>query len=188
MSIKHSLLALLSHQDSHGYQLKAGFEAATGGVWPLNIGQVYTTLDRLERDGLVVRGAEDEQGRVRYAITDVGRDEVNRWFATPVEQAPQRDELSIKLALAATLPGVDVAALVQAQRRVALLVLQDLRRTIRGTEELSWRLVLEARLFATEAEVRWLDHIEGAVSRAGAAAGPASAGSVPAKSPERARR
>lgn len=163
MSIKHSLLALLTSGDSYGYQLKARFEGHTGNVWPLNIGQVYTTLDRLERDGFVVRGDEDDHGRVSYAITPAGRDEVGTWFSTPVQQAPQRDELAIKLALATSVPGVDVPALVQAQRRVAMLLLQDLRRTIKSTDELTWRLVLEARLYETEAQIRWLDHVESAV-------------------------
>lgn len=165
MSIKHSLLALLGQGDSYGYQLKAEFERRTGGVWPLNIGQVYTTLDRLERDGLVERGVEDEQGRVSYRITATGREEVGTWFNTPVQQAPQRDELSIKLALATTVPGVDAAALVQAQRKVAILLLQDLRRVIKSADDLAWQLVLESRLYATEAEVRWLDHVESAVTR-----------------------
>lgn len=185
MSIKHSLLALLGRRDSYGYQLKADFEATTGGVWPLNIGQVYTTLDRLERDALVVRGGEDDQGRVRYRITDLGRAMVAEWFSSPVQHlAPARDELSIKLALATVTPGVDVPALVQVQRRVALLLLQDLRRSIKATDDLTWQLVLESRLFATEAEVRWLDHVESAVAHRRArprVAGVDEAASIPSE-------
>lgn len=166
MSVKQSLLALLGQRASYGYQLKAEFEERTGGTWPLNIGQVYTTLDRLERDGLVVRGGEDADGRIMYEITGAGRAAVDEWFSSPVSHgAPQRDELAIKLALAITLPGVDVPAMVQAQRRVALLLLQDLNRSRRTATDTAWRLVLESRVFHTEAEVRWLDHCEAMVCK-----------------------
>lgn len=184
MSIRHSLLALLGEGDSYGYQLKNEFEARTGGMWPLNIGQVYTTLERLERDGLVERRGSDADGRVGYAITEAGRAEVADWFGSPVRQsAPARDELAIKLALAITLPDVDVGAIVQTQRKVAILVLQDLNRARRAATDVAWRLVLESRIYHTEAEVRWLDHCEAAVlqtparTRARGVAAPASAGS-----------
>src|SRR5215218_9596197 len=118
MSIKHGLLALLERGPSHGYQLRADFDAATGAAWPLNVGQVYTTLDRLERDGLVAQdGDPDSDGRIAYRITDAGHGELVTWFASPVtRQAAPRDELAIKLALAVTTPGVDVVSVVQTQR------------------------------------------------------------------------
>lgn len=165
MSIRQSLLALLGEGASYGYQLKAEFEARTGGTWPLNIGQVYTTLDRLERDGLVDRRGTDAEGRVGYVITGEGKAEVARWFADPVEHATPRDELSMKLALAVTIPGIDVPALIQAQRRTAMLVLQDLSRQRRAATDTAWRLVVESRIFHTEAEARWLDHCETVVLR-----------------------
>ena len=109
MSIRHGLLALLERGPSHGYQLRAEFDAATGATWPLNVGQVYTTLDRLARDGLVAQDGEpDSDGRIAYRITDGGRRELTSWFASPVtRQGAPRDELAIKLALAVTTPGVD---------------------------------------------------------------------------------
>ena len=98
MSIKHSLLALLWSEPMYGAQLRSEFERRTGGTWPLNVGQVYTTLARLERDGFVEgAGAADEDGRIPYRLTDAGRAEVDRWWADPVdrEQTP-RNELAIK--------------------------------------------------------------------------------------------
>jgi hypothetical protein len=80
VSVRHSLLALLSAGPMHGYGLKTEFEAATGDVWPLNVGQVYTTLGRLERDGLVTAGT-DADGQKVYEITGAGRDELGRWFS-----------------------------------------------------------------------------------------------------------
>src|SRR5690606_40805395 len=104
-------LTLLEEGPAYGYQLRADFETRTGGTWPLNIGQVYTTLSRLERDGLVVGRDADAEGHVVYEVTDAGRAEVAEWFAVPVSRtSPPRDELAIKLALAVTVPGVDAGA------------------------------------------------------------------------------
>ncbi|OLT11553.1 transcriptional regulator [Actinomadura sp. CNU-125] len=174
MSIRHGLLALLSQGPRYGYQLRTEFESSTGATWPLNIGQVYSTLSRLERDELVVRVGADDEGRFVYRITPAGGDEVRRWFATPVARADRpRDELAIKLAMAVTAPGVDVRAVVQAQRTATLRSLQDLTRLKAapaaeepGQSDHAWRLVLESMIFQAEAEVRWLDHCETYVARA----------------------
>jgi DNA-binding PadR family transcriptional regulator len=172
MSIRHGLLALLDQGPRYGYQLRTEFEARTGATWPLNVGQVYTTLGRLERDGLVVPDGEDEEGHLFYAATDKGRAELRSWFDTPVPRTnPPRDELAIKLAMAVTVPGVDVHAVVQAQRRHSIQALQDYTRLkaraltamaeeSAGGNELAWLLVLDQLIFQTEAEVRWLDHCE----------------------------
>ncbi len=170
MSIKHGLLALLERGPMYGYQLRTEFESSTGSTWPLNVGQVYTTLTRLERDGLVRPvGEPDADGRQVYALTDEGRVEVTTWFTTPVtvKQRP-RDELAIKLAMAVTTPGVDVAQVVQTQRSATLRTLQELTRLKSHADEITdaaWLLVLESMIFVAEAEVRWLDHCETKVAR-----------------------
>ncbi len=178
MSIRYGLLALLSDGDAYGYVLRSRFEELTGGVWPLNIGQVYTTLTRLQRDGLVTDAGTDGDGRVMYALTGAGREALAGWWSAPVARADRpRDELAIKIALAVTTPGVDAAAVLQTQRAATMRSLQDLTRLKRhGSDastrdpggDLSWRLVLESMVFAAEAEVRWLDHCETALLRAGA--------------------
>jgi DNA-binding PadR family transcriptional regulator len=168
MSIKHGLLALLEREPMYGYQLRTEFDATTGSTWPLNVGQVYTTLARLERDGLITPGEEDAEGRVRYTITDAGRAELTGWFSTPVASSDRpRDELAIKLALAVTVPDVDVAAVIQRQRAATITAMQDLTRLKKaGAGELSWTLVLESMRFQLEAEVQWLDHCEATLARA----------------------
>ncbi|WNY33037.1 PadR family transcriptional regulator [Curtobacterium flaccumfaciens] len=167
MSVRMGVLALLVGDPVTGTS-SGEFEHRTGGSWPLNIGQVYTTLDRLERDGLVARGDADDDGHVVYTATDAGRAEVARWFSEPVPAKRGRDELAIKFALAVTVPGVDVARLVQVQRGAAIRNLQDLTRLKRTTDpstDLAWSLVLESMVFQAEAEVRWLDHVESSVAR-----------------------
>lgn len=171
MTIRHSLMALLTQGPRHGYQLRSEFEARTGGTWPLNVGQVYTTLQRLQRDGLVdTTGEPDGEGRIAYVLTDAGRQEAANWFATPVDRSTDpRDELSIKLALGVGMGGVDVAAVIQTQRAATLRQLQDYTRLKRRADEaqdLAWELVLERLIFSAESQVRWLDHVETRVSRA----------------------
>jgi DNA-binding PadR family transcriptional regulator len=173
MSVRLSLLALLDQGPRYGGQLRSEFETRTGGVWPLNVGQVYTTLSRLERDGLVESTGEDDSGHVIYRITRTGSAEVAAWFATPVDRvAPARDELAIKLAFAVTVPGLDVSRIVNRQRAATVGALQDYTRLkdqlMDDPAELPWLLVLDSLVFAAEAEVRWLDHIESRVRRAAA--------------------
>ncbi|MFC6154565.1 PadR family transcriptional regulator [Nocardioides yefusunii] len=190
MSVRQALLALLSEGPKYGYQLRQEFEQRTGATWPLNVGQVYQTLTRLERDALVAvieenvghGGADDSQAasdrsHVSYAITDAGRAEVDEWFAAPVPRtAPPRDELAIKLAIAVTLPGVDVGRLVQAQRTATMQAMQAHAKTRReaassteaDAESLARGLVLDSLFFDAEAELRWLDHCETRLRRAAA--------------------
>jgi DNA-binding PadR family transcriptional regulator len=168
MSIKHGLLALLDQGPRYGYQLRSEFEARTGSTWPLNVGQVYTTLGRLDRDGLVAPDGADDEGHVFYRITDEGRDELRAWFRAPVSRTnPPRDELAIKLAMAVTVPGIEVAVVVQRQRAHTLRALQDYTRlkTRADEDDMAWQLVLESLIFHAEAEVRWLDHCEARLAR-----------------------
>ncbi|SDF32806.1 DNA-binding transcriptional regulator, PadR family [Lentzea fradiae] len=165
MSVKHGLLALLERGPMYGYQLRAAFDSATGGTWPLNIGQVYTTLSRLERDDLVAALPEND-GQRPYKITAHGRAELKRWFATPVLHVDRpRDEVAIKLALALTTPGVDITAVVTTQRTATTQTLQEYTRLKTEPGDLPWRLVLDAMIFQAEAELRWLDHCEASLVR-----------------------
>lgn len=168
MSVRQSLLAILDQGPCYGYQLRAEFDRRTGATWPLNVGQIYNTLDRLERDGLVEKGDADEQGHVYWHITPAGTAEVRTWLGAPVARGQgTRDELAIKLAVAATLPGVDVAGVIDTQRRASAARLAELRSReddARGgpedAETLARSLVMDAMTFAAEAELHWLDHIE----------------------------
>src|SRR5690625_2080058 len=194
MSVKQGLLALLSEEPMGVARLRKEFEARTGGTWPLNIGQVYTTVQRLERDGLVAHAEEsDADGDVDlYALTDAGSEAAAGWWHTPVRRgAPERDELVIKVALAVTAPGVSVREVVQRQRTETMRALRDLTRLAAQTDpsspaDLSFSLVLDNHIFTAEAELRWLDHIESRAERAasdvahpGASAEASDAGPAP---------
>jgi DNA-binding PadR family transcriptional regulator len=176
MSVRQSLLAILDQGPCYGYQLRSEFDRRTGGTWPINVGQIYNTLDRLERDGLVEKAELEAAGQNYYRITDAGRAEVAGWLGSPVlRSTAARDELAIKLAIAVTLPGVDIARVIQVQRAATLRNLQELTKTKDSTADptsagdLAWLLVVDSMIFAAEAEVRWLEHSEARLIRATAA-------------------
>jgi DNA-binding PadR family transcriptional regulator len=161
VSVRFGLLALLDGAPSHGYNLKTAFERRTGGSWALNIGQVYTTIQRLERDGLVESTGAADDDRREYRITPLGRGQLASWFDNPVvPEAPARDELTIKVLLAVAAGDVDVTGLLQRQRRASVEQLQAYtRRKAKADPErdVAFLILLDALIFRTEAEVRWLD-------------------------------
>ncbi len=186
MSVRHGVLALLAERPRYGYEVRTAFETRTGGTWPLNVGQVYTTLSRLERDLLAEAAGEDDAGHQYYAITAAGRAELRRWFTTPIRREDRpRDELAIKLALAVAADDLDVAEVIQTQRSDSMRALQDYTRLKARAgaspepADLAWLLVLDAMVFQAEAEVRWLDHCEGRLLQARPAREPAPTAPAP---------
>jgi DNA-binding PadR family transcriptional regulator len=177
MSVRYALLALLSEGPKYGLQLRQEFEARTGEVWPLNIGQVYTTLQRLERDGLVASD-DSEMDRLQkgFRITDTGRGELEDWLRTPLDTAvPPRDELVIKVLVALAVPGVDVPELLQVHRhRLVELMQRYTRLKEDALEDVGEALVVDAEIFRLDALIRWLDSADARVRRlpAGGAAMP----------------
>ena len=169
MSVRHALLALLSEGPKYGLQLREEFEARTGDVWPLNVGQVYQTLQRLERDGLVESDEGDDGPQKGYQITTDGSDELSRWLRTPPDLAsPPRDELVMKVLVAVRVPGTDIHEVIQAHRRYLVQLMQQWTR-IKENEadtDLGLALVVDAELFRLDAVVRWLDAADGRLKRA----------------------
>ena len=164
MTVRAALLQLLDEGERHGYQLKVDFEARTGGIWPLNVGQVYTTLERLVRDGRVAESAGDGEHRT-YRITEDGRREVKEWLASsPTDAQPPRDELIMKVLLAVGRGGKDAVQVIDDQRAALLVALQQGRRQqrARGGEvgSMAERMAHDALLTRLEADVTWLDRCE----------------------------
>ncbi len=203
MSVRQSLLAILDQGPCYGYQLRTEFDRRTGSTWPLNVGQIYNTLDRLERDGLVEKtqlGAdssasitESASGQIYYHITDAGSTEVAGWLGSAVERtAATRDELAIKIAVAVTLPGVNASNVIRVQRTTTAAALKELTKTKEAggdpasSEELARLLVVDSLIFQVEAEMRWLDHCQVQLSRA-SHAGAATPVPLSAEVPKRGR-
>ena len=179
MSIRNGLLALLSDGPEYGFALKKQFEERTAELWPLNVGQVYTTLGRLVRDGLVDEvtaaggsgsSAGGDAGQREYRLTEPGREELAAWIRSPrPRDVPDRDELVIKIVLAEGLDGVDLLDVVDEQRAVSTEALQRLTRQKAAIDpsDIGRVLALDAVILQVEAELRWLDLCEARVLAAG---------------------
>jgi DNA-binding PadR family transcriptional regulator len=170
VSVRHALLALLSEGPKYGLQLRREFEERTGEVWPLNVGQVYTTLQRLERDGLVASDGTSEDGPQKgFRITHEGAEELAGWLRTPPDLSlPPRDELVIKVLIALRVPGIEVQEVMQAHRRYLVELMQEWTRLkeYAADRDLGFALVVDAELFRLEAVIRWLDAADGRIKRA----------------------
>jgi DNA-binding PadR family transcriptional regulator len=161
VSVRHALLALLSEGPTYGLRLRQEFESRTGEVWPLNGGQVYTTLQRLERDGLVASEDPEREGPQKtFSLTAEGRQELLAWLHSPPETLPPpRDEFVIKVLVALRVPDIDVRGLLQGHRRHLIELMQRYTR-LKGDapeSDVGLGLVVDAQLFRLEAIVRWLD-------------------------------
>ena len=169
MSVRHALLALLSEGPKYGLQLRQEFEERTGEVWPLNVGQVYTTLQRLERDGLVESDDTEDGPQKGFQITKDGQGELDSWLRTPPDLSlPPRDELVIKILVAWRLPGVDVHEVIQVHRRYLVELMQQWTRLKEDEAQfdLGFALAVDAELFRLDSVVRWLDTADGRFRRA----------------------
>jgi DNA-binding PadR family transcriptional regulator len=172
VSVRHALLALLSEGPKYGLQLREEFESRTGEVWPLNVGQVYTTLQRLERDGLVASGDTEPAGpQNSFMITPDGERELDGWLRTPPDlSSPPRDELVMKVLMALRIPGVDVHEVLQVHRNYLVGLMQQWTRLKEYEAEfdLGLALAVDAELFRLDSVVRWLDAADARISRAAA--------------------
>lgn len=170
MSVKDGLLVLLSDGPAHGYELKRVFEGATGGQWPLNIGQVYSSLQRLERDGLIELDVDDGE-RKTYRLTLAGREHLEAWLLDPVARTTEtRDEVAMKILLATGSARGDPLAVVRAQREATLGTLQHLTRQRQrpGKGGLARQLQRDRVALRCRAELDWLELVEERLIDAGA--------------------
>jgi DNA-binding PadR family transcriptional regulator len=159
--LKHALLGLLACQPRHGYDLKNVLEEALGGRWEINFGQIYTTLSRLERDGLVTGrvDAEDRRGKRTYALTSQGRTELETWLDRPVEKVESfRDEFFIKLVVRHLVRYRDTPAMIADQRQAYLQQLREMGTLLTQIQDDSFvALLLEGAMLHLQADLKWLD-------------------------------
>jgi DNA-binding PadR family transcriptional regulator len=162
VSLKYGVLGLLASEPLHGYDLKSRFEQLLGGTWDVNIGQVYTTLQRLERDGLV-EGDETrgDRGRRAYRLTEGGAKVLNDWLEAPeVEPQQLREEIYVKLLLLDRRGGDGMAVVLSKQRKVYLQRLKDLsamERRARQQARDDLVLLIKGAILHTEADLKWID-------------------------------
>lgn len=162
MGVKEGLLALLRGQPKHGYQLKGEFEQATGQLWPLNIGQVYSSLQRLERDDLVAIAAEGDDRR-SYRITAEGLSFLRGWLLRPVPRdGGSRDEVTMKVLMAAASGAAAVDEVVARQREETMAALQRFTRNkaLTSPSDFAALVQLDRLILRFRAELDWLDLVE----------------------------
>jgi DNA-binding PadR family transcriptional regulator len=164
--MRYPFLALLASGPAHGYELKQAFEERFGRLLPpLNAGQIYTTLARLERDGLVSADDVAQNGRPNkrvYELTDGGRAALAEWVAAPAPGARLKDEFFVKLVLAGLTGVAEPKALIDRQRREYLQSLRDLDRLgaeRRGGDPAA-ELLIEGAALHLQADLKWLDLCE----------------------------
>ena len=165
--MRYAFLALLANTPAHGYELKQAFEDTFGDIWPtLNFGQVYTTLQRLERDGLV-QSHEVPQDHRRdkkvYALTPDGHAELRKWFVEPASSPSLKDDFFMKLVMAGLTGAADQAALIESQRRAYLQTLHDLdalARRPRSNGDSTSALLIEGAALHVQADLKWLELCE----------------------------
>jgi DNA-binding PadR family transcriptional regulator len=169
--VREVLLGLLHKEPSHGYELKLAIESMFAELWPeVNIGQVYQTLGRLERGGLV-RSATVTQGsrpdkRV-YELTAAGQEELRRWVDGPLPAVRVRDTFFSKLVLAWKVRLADPVMLIDRQRRDYLRQLRELNQLADGAASLVGRLAVEAAVLHVQADLKLLEFCEQAVGAGG---------------------
>jgi DNA-binding PadR family transcriptional regulator len=169
--MREVFMALLSGSGGHGYELKQSLEHRFGSLLPaLNSGQIYSTLARLERDGLVEGDAVagDARGKRRYRLTDAGRKVLDAWVGEPVPGARLKDEFFVKFVIATSAGLADPRALVEAQRTEYLQSLRDLDSRLAETgPSPTAELLIEGAVLHLKADLEWLDLIEQRLAPAG---------------------
>ena len=159
MSVPLTLLGLLEREPSHGYDLKRDYDNFFGRGKQLPFGQVYATLGRLARDGKVTAGgAEPGDGpdRKRYAITEVGRHDVDAWLADPVEPEPHLQTVLFAKVTLALMLGKPAEDYLDTQRLAHIQRMRQLTE-LKRTGPLVDVLLADHALFHLEADLRWMD-------------------------------
>lgn len=171
MSVRHAILGLLAQKPRHGYELHAVFSAVVGGEsWDLKPAQVYTTLIRLEEAGLVETtsdlGEGDEPERRVYAVTEAGHEVLQEWFTSGSAPEHQRDEFFVKVMVALVSGEADPWRLIQTQRAHIFRELHAItqqRDSHDPRAEMAQILLMDKVIMHLEADLRWLDIVEGRI-------------------------
>jgi DNA-binding PadR family transcriptional regulator len=163
--MRFPLLALLAGGPAHGYELKQALEQRFGPVLPpLNAGQIYTTLSRLQRDDLVQDDAVEQDGRPNkrvYRLTTKGREELEKWLQDATPTTRLKDDFFMKLVLARAAEIADPFELIGRQRAAYLQALRELDDVAaEANGDTTAALLIEGAALHLEADLKWLDLCE----------------------------
>ncbi|GGS66733.1 PadR family transcriptional regulator [Nonomuraea spiralis] len=170
--MQDAVLAMLAKEPAHGYHLRARLRQSLGPLGEsMNPGQIYVTLTRLEKAGLVVceraDGLPERPERKVYALTPAGQRRVAAWLAEVGWPKPDLAEFHLKLVAAAAARLADPVELVAAQRRELMRRLGEAQRAALAEPAASGAgLLLEGVVLRLQADLRWLDACERAWSEA----------------------
>jgi DNA-binding PadR family transcriptional regulator len=167
MSVKFAMLGILAEKNLHGYELKSSFDEKVGEFWSLNYGQIYSTLDRLEKEDLVTHDLQAQDRRPDkkiYSITGKGRTELEEWLSTPVNRVRAlRDEFFIKLVFMDREDPGPILELIEKQKALYLKQMNkltnqkvSLKKKSENADTLTAELLMDAGLFHAEADIKWL--------------------------------
>ncbi len=167
MSVKYAMLGILAEKDLHGYELKSSFDEKVGDFWSLNYGQIYSTLDRLEKEDLVTHDRQTQDKRPDkkiYSITPKGKKELGEWLSAPVSKVRAlRDEFFIKLVFMDKRNPGPVLELIEKQKTLYLKQMNRLthqkvalKKQPKKHDTLTTELLMDAGLFHAEADIKWL--------------------------------
>jgi DNA-binding PadR family transcriptional regulator len=193
LSVKYALLGILSEESRHGYEIKRAFDEKMGEFWNLNVGQIYSTLEKLEGEGLIEHSEiaqQDKPDKKVYRITDSGLEDFNDWRTRPIKAEPRtlRDELFVKILFMDPHDPQSVLSLIKNHQSVYLAYMmrlterkyqqeQQVRKGLTNakTEQEREKLerdrllnavLIDAALFHAEADIRWLRHCEARLKEA----------------------
>jgi DNA-binding PadR family transcriptional regulator len=163
--VRHQLLALLARSPAYGYELKQALERTFGAAYPApNIGQIYITLGRMEKLGLVSSEEVAQTGRPDkrvYEITEAGTAALAHWITSPTEGSRVRDEFFMKLVLAPGTALADRTALINDHRRHCLTVMRGLSRlAAQDRDNPVSQLLIEGAVLHLQADLDWLERCQ----------------------------
>jgi|SRR5699024_5406313 len=163
MSVKYGILTLLFQQESHGYELKIELESLLGIRGKINPGQIYTTLDRLIRDELVLSVGTDDQERKFYKINTEGKKELENWLLDPVPYHSTKEDFHFKWSCARKIDFNQENVMFDQQKAMIMNDVMELTKLkteflLQGDE--NRYLLLTGTLLHLEADLNWINQVE----------------------------
>lgn len=169
---KYALLGVLSHKSGSGYDIKKFCDQSIGYFWNENFGHIYPVLKKLEEENLITKTIEETEGHLQkniYSITDKGKNELNHWLKLPIDEAPRRSEMLLKIFFSTDIPAKDIIERLEEVKKdciSGLEVLGNVERLLKTNEYTEnnskkdlalWTITVRCGIKNMEAEIEWCD-------------------------------